>query len=296
MEVPRDLPSGVAFELSGHRGAVLQCVFTAKGNYALSAGADRTVRLWNPRTGTAVKEYEVHGKEVHDLAVSPDNARFASGGADATAALVDVTSGSVVRRWRGHAGKVFAIGMNAQASVVASGSYDATVRLWDARSGSHEPIQTLKHFTDAVMAVVVEKEALVAASVDGSVRTFDLRNAEAVRDALGSPVGNVAVSGDGNCLLAATLDDSLALIDRADGGKLQTYTGHGHANRSARVGCCFSHDDAHVVAGDEGGGVTIWDLVRTRALPARACSRSCRVRCARPHHLRACAACATAAL
>lgn len=256
--------SAASLELRGHRGACLSVSLNVKGNYALSCGADRTVRLWNASSGAFVRAYEAHSKAVHCAQASADNASFASAGADRQAVLTDVASGSVLRRWRGHAAAVHAVALSANAQVCASGSYDATVRLWDARSHSPEPIQTLHDFGDAVTWVACEEAAVVAASVDGSVRTFDLRAGEVRRDVFGAPIGSAAISGDGNCLLAATLNDVMRLLDRTDGEELQAY--RGHVNRSARVGCAFTHDDAAVVAGDENGALIFWDLVEGTTL------------------------------
>ena len=46
--------------------------------YALTAGRDKTVKLWNPYTGLCVKTYKGHGREVHDAAGSHDNSRVVS--------------------------------------------------------------------------------------------------------------------------------------------------------------------------------------------------------------------------
>ncbi|KAL9662300.1 hypothetical protein QQ045_027133 [Rhodiola kirilowii] len=45
-------------------------------------------------------------------------------------------------------------------------------------------------------------------------------------DSLGEPVNCIALSNDGNCLLASCLDSTLRLIDRTTGGLLQEYKGH----------------------------------------------------------------------
>ena len=55
--------------LKGHEGPVLAVHFNDDGRYCLSAGKDRTVRLWNPDTGLLIKTYAGHGREVRDVAV-----------------------------------------------------------------------------------------------------------------------------------------------------------------------------------------------------------------------------------
>lgn len=64
------LPRTEARSLSGHEGAVLAVRFNRDGNYCLSCGKDRTLRLWNPHTGAHVKTYKSHAREVRDVHAS----------------------------------------------------------------------------------------------------------------------------------------------------------------------------------------------------------------------------------
>lgn len=57
MALPPPLPSTPSHALAGHEGAVLAVRFNRAGTYCLSCGKDRTVRLWNPHRGVAVKTY-----------------------------------------------------------------------------------------------------------------------------------------------------------------------------------------------------------------------------------------------
>jgi mitogen-activated protein kinase organizer 1 len=68
--------------LKGHEGAVHVVKYNTDGQYCLTGGQDRTINLWNPNSGAKIKSYEAHGWEVLDIAVSEDNARFASVGGD----------------------------------------------------------------------------------------------------------------------------------------------------------------------------------------------------------------------
>lgn len=57
-----------------------------------------------------------------DLAVTADNAKFASVGGDKQVFLWDVETGTTVRRWSGHDARVEAVEFGAEAdSIVASG-------------------------------------------------------------------------------------------------------------------------------------------------------------------------------
>ena len=54
------------FKLSDQRtpGAVNAVRFNSSGQYSMTAGADKVVKLWNTDTGRLVKQYTGHGHEL----------------------------------------------------------------------------------------------------------------------------------------------------------------------------------------------------------------------------------------
>jgi len=58
------LPTEKVSELKAHVGPVLAVRFNRDGNYCLTCGQDRLIKLWNPSKGLVVKTYVGHGHEV----------------------------------------------------------------------------------------------------------------------------------------------------------------------------------------------------------------------------------------
>ncbi len=77
------------------------------GQYCMTCGSDKIIKLWNPRGAVLLKSYTGHGYEVLDCKASCDNANMCSGGMDKTVIFWDVASGNVLRKYRGHAGRSF---------------------------------------------------------------------------------------------------------------------------------------------------------------------------------------------
>lgn len=78
----------------GHKGAVYVVKFNKDGNYCLSGGQDRTVKLWNPLKAKEIKTYSgAHNYEVLDISLVSDDTRFASAGGDKQIFIWDVKSG-----------------------------------------------------------------------------------------------------------------------------------------------------------------------------------------------------------
>ncbi|PRQ49247.1 putative transcription factor WD40-like family [Rosa chinensis] len=246
-----DLPKKEVNVLKGHEGAVLAARFNKDGNYCLSCGKDRTIRLWNPHRGIHIKTYKSHGREGQ-LQIMFRWWRQ-------TNLLLGCGIGRVIRKFRGHDGGVNAVKFNEYASVVVSAGYDQSLRAWDCRSQSTEPIQIIDSFTDSVMSVCLTKTEIIGGSVDGTVRTFDIRMGRELSDDLGQPVNCISMSNDGNCILASCLDSTIRLLDRSSAELLQEYKGH--TCKSYKLDCCLTNTDAHVIGGSEDGSIFFWDLV-----------------------------------
>ncbi|KIY67170.1 WD40 repeat-like protein [Cylindrobasidium torrendii FP15055 ss-10] len=246
--------------LDGHKGSVNVARYSkGTASYVLTGGQDRSVRLWNAEKGTEIKTFNAHGYEVLSVCVSHDNAKFASSGGDRSVFVWDVATGTTTRRLPGHMGKIFAVEFNQDASVLASGSFDASVRLWDLKSQNRAPIQILDEAGDAVQAIAIGGTFIITGSIDGHVRTYDLRMGELRSDFIGQPVTNIVPTADGQSILVTSLDSTLRLMDMSTGKMLNKFIGH--KNSEYRIRGCFGHGEANVLCGDEDGRVWEWDLL-----------------------------------
>ena len=146
------------------------------------------------------------------MAIAQDKTKFVSCGEDRSFFVWDVSSGNVTRRIQGHPQKINAVALNKDATVAVTASYDQTVKCWDLRASSRDPIQVLDHFKDSVTALAVSDAAIVAGSVDGCVRTYDMRAGLMTCDNVGGPVTCVRLSSDKNTYLATCLEGSVRLV------------------------------------------------------------------------------------
>lgn len=191
---------------------------SGSGQYLLSGSADRSINLYNPGKASSagsdkalVQSYTgVHGYEVLSIAVADDNSRFASGGGDKTVFLWDVASARTLRRYGGGAGghgaRIESVAFGGDGdSVVVSGSFDSSVRLWDTKSSSNRPIMVLSEAKDSVSSLAITGHELHTGSIDGRVRTYDLRMGMLCIDVVGRELFLTPSQG---CRLMLTLQQS----------------------------------------------------------------------------------------
>ena len=256
--------------LVSHKSAVNAIRFTSNGAYCLTCSDDRTVKLWNPfrKSPTSTDEALLintyggaHGYGVLDLVVSHDNESFASAGHDKTVFIWDVTSAQVVRKLQGHQHRVNALALNSDSTVLATASYDQHVLLWDLRSKNKTALQSLTDCKDSATSVCISEHRVVVGSVDGVLRTYDLRMGLLHGDEFSSPIVSLRIDKKGTNALTLCLGKSketgTLLKSQLDAPKVQNLW-RSTGNSAFKSEAVFWGDESVVVSGDEEGHLRWW--------------------------------------
>ena len=86
-------------ELKGHRKTLTDIAFTPNGRWAATASLDRSIRLWDARTGKMLARFLAgHRDWIRTLAFQPDGNQLCSGGDDGAIRLWDLTKGKRLQR------------------------------------------------------------------------------------------------------------------------------------------------------------------------------------------------------
>src|SRR5947199_3802572 len=85
-ELPPELPTGVKLlrTLEGHQGVVYSVAFDPQGETLASGSDDKTVKLWEARSGKLLRTLEGHQGVVMSVSFDPQSGMLASGSADNT--------------------------------------------------------------------------------------------------------------------------------------------------------------------------------------------------------------------
>jgi WD40 repeat protein len=243
--VPAD-PSGVTIretetgdvemELAGHDAVLWDLAYSPDGR--LLAGSpgtgvrfrapeNRTVPVWDVRTGKLVASLEGHEDQVSAVEFSPDGRTVVTASFDGTLRSWDTATWRPMRE-SDAGGDAYGLAFSPDGRwlVAGIGTYP-DVRVYDAETfelrgrleGHADYIQDLAFLGD---------DRVLSASGDGTVKLWDLSTLEEIMTLGGhaGPVTNVDVSPDGRLIATAGFDGSAKLWDAGSGAELMTFFGH----------------------------------------------------------------------
>ena len=225
LERGKDIGEAV-FTLIGHPYAINSLALTPDGSRAVSASADKTLKVWNLIDGEELCTLRGHSSEVKSVAVTPDGSR-------AISCSIPDSSRSIPH-------------LN-------------SVKVWDLETG--EQVCALVGHTEEVVAVAITPDGNKGLSVsndrlsdfgDRMLILWNLENGEALRiiKSYSGYIQAVALPPDGNIAICGSRDGTLEVWDLISGVEMATFK-----FSSAINSCTIAPGGLTIVAGDEGGRV-----------------------------------------
>lgn len=247
--------------LKGHTGPITNLKYNKDNAYLVSSSQDSTICIWNIQTGKKVLTNEKHMGSVNSFALSSRDTQILSGGADGALCFFDIQQNDLIRRIRCHDGAINSVCYNEDDSIAISAGFDSKVKIWDSRSNSGTPVQVLDHSKDSITSVTTGSYEIFTSSVDGKLRTYDIRNAQVITDSVCDSIVHIELPKGQTMILITTReqDSRIILYIKSNGEVQQTYKGH--TCTEYHVCSHFAANDAVVISGSELGEVFVWDSV-----------------------------------
>lgn len=261
----------ILMTIKEHGDSINTCTFSPDNNSILSAGADRTLKLWDLDTGKELKTFKYHDDEVTCCAFSPDGTYIVSGSLDETLRIWNADTCEETARLEGHQDSVNSCAFSPDGTIIVSGSDDGSVIFWDVITKKELEKIDISHRPVTCCAFSPDGELVAAACEDGMLTLIDSESFEELSYTSAMKSFNCCAFGpDGEVIVTGGYTgnhyNEPAIFYRTEDEELEPeepfeYTIDEERHAEDITACAFSPDGSTVVTGGEDNYLIFWDAV-----------------------------------
>ncbi|XP_054712384.1 notchless protein homolog 1-like [Uloborus diversus] len=116
--------------MTGHQNLINDVKFSPDMRLIASASFDKSIKIWNGRTGKFISTLRGHVQQVYQISWSADSRLLVSGSADSTLKVWDLMTNKIMLDLPGHADEVYAVDWSPDGQRVVSGGKDKVIKIW----------------------------------------------------------------------------------------------------------------------------------------------------------------------
>ncbi len=231
--------------LFGHEGAVYSAAFSPDGTLLVTAGEDRTIRLWSTVSRTLRSTLRGHLGEVNSAVILSDGRMIASASDDETVRIWDVQSGQNIKTFTTfRSDQVVGVVFSPNCTKVYATGRKGLMIAWDLAT----ELQT-QAFTAAVptvQGVAISPDGVTLATVSRGTDIHSLLTGESIAglDTVGQEMRCAAYTHDGAFLATAGPQNELKIWSTRDWKWQNRWT----LNDDGLESVTFSPDDKIIAA------------------------------------------------
>ena len=251
----------IMIDSGGHTAHIEEVMFTNDGKSLISASTDKTIRIWDLKSGSTAKV--IRGEigsgasgEIYATAISHDNKYLAAGGLFTgdpehicAIRLYDYHSGKLISLLKGHKNFILSLKFSADGKYLISGSNDNTAHIWDVQK--RQPLHILNGHTAPIYGVDIspDNHRAVTASHDNTLILWDVKTGNIITTMAGhkDKVNAVSFTPDGKNILSGSSDYTIRLWDGVNGKFIKQMA----KSETMISGLSISPDGLKVITGND---------------------------------------------
>ena len=204
------IDGGLRLHVSGSSRLGVCVLCLVHGVFIISASEDRTLKMWDPSTGTCTETFTGHTEGVSSCCVSSADEVIMSASYDGTVKIWDVATGTCSMTLRDHTDAVFTCCLSSTDQFIASTSRDNTLHVWDVATGN-----CTHTFPDVgrYCALSADDQRIVVSDIDNHIlRILNIETGEIHTERVQNWVRSVCWSSNNQFLVLGT-DGGLEIRD-----------------------------------------------------------------------------------
>jgi serine/threonine protein kinase len=159
----------------GHKNAAQVVAFSSssRGDVLASGSADKTIKLWNPKTAKLTRTYRGHRDFITAIVFSPDGKYMASASLDGNIRVWSTSSRRLYRSYKAHEGAIAGLAFATDNRTLASAGEDGAIKVWDVRRRNAKRTLLANAGKVSVFSVSKTGNKIAVASDDGAVNILE---------------------------------------------------------------------------------------------------------------------------
>lgn len=251
--------------LKGHSHFVSDCEVSSDGLFVISSSWDKSLRLWELKSGNSKKLFVDHDKDVLSVAFSHDNRQIVSGSRDKTIKVWNtIGECKITITENGHSGWVSCVRFSSPKNpLIVSGGWDKVVKVWNL--DDCKLLTNLIGHKGFISTVAVSPDGSLCASggQDGTAMLWDLNKGEHLYSLnAGHAINALAFSPTRYWLCAAT-NNSIKIWNlekKTTVAELVPETKTIKSKRPACVSLTWSKDGSTLFSGYTDSIIRVWGV------------------------------------
>ncbi|RCJ30609.1 hypothetical protein A6770_21220 [Nostoc minutum NIES-26] len=244
--------------LQSHTSSVESVAVTSDGQQVVSASSDKTLKVWELKSGKLLRTLSGHTELIWGVVVTPNGQQVISASRDKTLKVWELKSGKLLHNLSGHTDWVTGLAVTPNGQQVVSGSADNTLKIWELKSS--KLLHTINGHTDIVWAVAITPngQRVVSGSADKTLKVWELKSSKLLYTLSGhtQSVVAVAVTPDGQQVISASRDKTLKVWELKSGKLLRTLSGH----NDRVVAVAVTPDGQQVISASRDKTLKVWEF------------------------------------
>jgi len=133
----KDAQSGETIHTIKQNGSLSYAEFSPTGKYVVTAGEDKTARLWDTDTGLFIRDFVGHNERLRQAKISPDEKFLVTISNDNSTKVWNLNSGSLIKTFLDHSDDVTSVDFSPKHKVFATGSSDKAINFYSYPDFTH---------------------------------------------------------------------------------------------------------------------------------------------------------------